>query len=92
MSDLQFTDPYELAKFIKNATKQTPVKAYISGDLADVKATDIHLFGSNSFYFAVGDAEPIQAFLEKNKAAIKDVYVENDRRNSTLVLWSAKKA
>lgn len=86
MSDLQFTDPYELAKFIKNATKQTPVKAYISGDLADVKATDIHLFGSNSFYFAVGDAEPIQAFLEKNKAAIKDVYVENDRRNSAVPL------
>ena len=62
MSDLQFTDPYELAKFIKNAAKQTPVKAYISGDLADVKATDIHLFGSNSFYFAVGDAEPLRSF------------------------------
>lgn len=86
MSDLQFTDPYELAKFIKNATKQTPVKAYISGDLTGVTAEDIHLFGSQSFYFAVGDAEKIHAFLETNKANIHDVYVENDRRNSAVPL------
>ena len=29
--EYNFTDPYEIAKFIKDAEKSTPVKAYIKG-------------------------------------------------------------
>lgn len=84
MSELQFTDPYELAKFIKNATKKTPVKAYISGDLADVKAEGIQLFGADHFYFAIGDADQVAAFLATYADKIEDSYLENDRRNSAV--------
>ena len=33
MTELQFSDPYQLAKYIKEANKQTPVKVYLNGDL-----------------------------------------------------------
>ena len=41
MSELQFTDPYMLAKYIKDATKQTPVKAYVQGDLSGVTSDEV---------------------------------------------------
>lgn len=30
---MKLTDPYEIAKFIKNSTKKTPVKVYLNGSL-----------------------------------------------------------
>ena len=55
MSELQFTDPYMLAKYIKDATKQTPVKAYVQGDLSG------HLFLSYAaFCFCFGRVCPVQ--------------------------------
>ena len=34
------TDPYEIAKFIKESKKSTPVRAYINGDLSNSKFDD----------------------------------------------------
>lgn len=86
MSDFQFSDPYQLAKYIKDAKKQTPVKAYITGDLGHVKAQNIQLFGEGSFFFAVGDSQDIEDFLKEHKERISDYYLENDRRNSAIPL------
>ena len=82
MSDLQFSDPYQLAKYIKDATKKTTVKAYIQGDLTQLNTDNIRLFGN----VAIGEAEDIQTFLNVNKAYITDSYLENDRRNSAVPL------
>lgn len=80
MSDLQFTDAYALAKFIKNAEKKTPVKAYLAADPAVLDTTGIQLFGN----IAIGDAQAIEKFLNNNQANIIDYYLENDRRNSAV--------
>lgn len=86
MSELQFSNPYELAKYIKNATKETPVKAYIQGDLSTVTSEYVKLFGSEEFWLAIGDAEPIQTFLAEHQEKIKFSHLENDRRNSAIPL------
>lgn len=87
MSELQFSDPYQLAKYIKDATKQTPVKAYINGDLTNVTSDRVKIFGN----VAIGDAVDIDAFLEANKAVINDYYLENDRRNSAVPMLDMTK-
>lgn len=87
MSELQFSDPYQLAKYIKDATKQTPVKAYINGDLTNVTSDRVKIFGT----VAIGDAADIDAFLEANKSVINDYYLENDRRNSAVPMLDVTK-
>ena len=41
MSELLLTDAYEIAAFIKNAVKKTPVKLYINGDFEGVDFTGL---------------------------------------------------
>ena len=87
MSELQFSDPYQLAKYIKDATKQTPVKAYIDGDLTNVSSDTVKIFGN----VVIGDATDIETFLNENKAVINDYYLENDRRNSAVPMLDITK-
>lgn len=87
MSDLQFSDPYQLAKYIKDATKQTPVKAYINGDLSNISSDKVKFFGN----VVIGDTEEIIAFLNEHKDVIDDYYLENDRRNSAVPLLDITK-
>ncbi|WP_207872027.1 2,3,4,5-tetrahydropyridine-2,6-dicarboxylate N-acetyltransferase [Enterococcus sp. DIV2402] len=87
MSELQFSDPYQLAKYIKDATKQTPVKAYIDGDLTNVSSDTVKIFGN----IVIGDATDIETFLNENKAVINDYYLENDRRNSAVPMLDITK-
>ncbi|BDG67602.1 MULTISPECIES: 2,3,4,5-tetrahydropyridine-2,6-dicarboxylate N-acetyltransferase [Enterococcus] len=91
MTELQFSDPYQLAKYIKEANKQTPVKVYINGDLGDVQADDIQLFGNGTFYFVVGDSQKVAEFLTVHQDKIIDHYLENDRRNSAIPLLDLTK-
>ncbi len=87
MSELQFSDPYQLAKYIKDATKQTPVKAYIDGDLTNVSSDTVKIFGN----IVIGDATDIETFLNENKAVINDYYLEYDRRNSAVPMLDITK-
>lgn len=87
MSELQFSDPYELAKYIKNATKKTTVKAYIQGDLSQAIIENVRIFGQ----VVIGDATAIEKFLDVNKHYIQDVYIENDARNSAVPLLDLTK-
>lgn len=86
MSELQFTDPYELAKFIKESKKITLVKAYIQGDLTGLDHPEIKFFGSDLSWILIGDVEPIEAFMAEHQDRIKYSYMENDRRNSAIPL------
>ena len=91
MSELQFTDPYMLAKYIKDATKQTPVKAYVQGDLSGVTSDEVKIFGEGNFHFVIGDAAKVAAFLDAHQDKITDSYLENDRRNSAVPLLDLTK-
>ena len=54
--DYDMTNPYEIAKFIKDAKKATPVKVMIKGDLSSAAVPEgVKLFGADKFWILVGD-------------------------------------
>ena len=77
-------DPYELARFIKETTKSTPMKAFINGTLDKESVADVDCFCSGDLHILFGEADKIKAIVEANKATIKNVRLENDRRNSAI--------
>ena len=80
------TDPYEIAKFIKNAVKQTPVKAYINGNLSGIDYGLAKAFGTDQFATVIGDVVEIDRILSTYQYQITEVVIENDRRNSAIPL------
>ena len=78
------TDPYEIAKFIKESKKSTPVKVYINGNLDGVDLDNVEVYGSNNFYVLYGESDIISELILNNKDKIKNFRVENDRRNSAI--------
>ncbi|MFD3156098.1 2,3,4,5-tetrahydropyridine-2,6-dicarboxylate N-acetyltransferase [Haloimpatiens sp. FM7330] len=80
------TDPYELARYIKEAKKSTPIKAYISGNLNGCTFENIENFSSGDLHILFGESENIADFLEKHKHKIERVKIEQDRRNSAIPL------
>ena len=85
------TDPYQIAKFIKDAKKSTPVKVYVKGNLQGLEATeDFKVFGSGDFWVLVGEYEALSAFLEGHESLIDYYHLENDRRNSAIPMLDLK--
>ncbi len=91
MSELFLTDAYEIAAFIKNAVKKTPVKLYVNGDFEGVDFTGLKAFGSGTSMTIFGEAKEVYDFLEKNKEKITDQVLEYDRRNSAIPLLDITK-
>lgn len=89
--DIDLTDPYKIAKYIKEAKKSTPVKVYVKGDLSKTSHENIKIFGSNDFWIIFGEYENVAKFLEENNSLINDYIIENDRRNSAIPLLDIKK-
>lgn len=85
------TNPYEIAKFIKNATKSTPVKVYIQGKLSNTTVEGIKFFGQGESWTIFGESDTILTYLDNNKKDISDFVLENDRRNSAIPLLDLKK-
>lgn len=84
--EYNLTDPYEIARFIKEAKKTTPVKAYVDGNLDGSHWGNIDVYGHNDFYVLFGESNEISDFIVKNKDKIKKFKLENDRRNSAIPL------
>ncbi len=84
------TNPYEIAKFIKDSTKSTPVKVYIKGKLSNTTQEGIKFFGQDESYTIFGESDTVLEYLEANKEEIQDYVLENDRRNSAIPLLDLK--
>lgn len=80
------TDPYEIARYIKESKKTTPVKVYVDGELSGSNFGDIEVYGSNSFYVLFGESSEVTTFLLENRSKIKKYKLEQDRRNSAIPL------
>jgi len=80
------TDPYEIARFIKESKKITPVKVYLDGEIGDLQYGDIEVYGSNGFYILFGDGKEVSDFVLTNKDKITKFKMEIDRRNSAIPL------
>lgn len=81
-----FTDPYEIARFIKESEKSTPVKVYIKGNLADINMDDVDFYGNDKFGVLFGESQDVSSLLLNNKNKIQNFRLENDRRNSAIPL------
>ena len=70
------TDPYEIARFIKESKKSTPVKVYVNGDLKDADMSDVEWYGSNEFYILMGESDSITKIVAKiiNEFLILSLY------------------
>ncbi len=88
--EYNFTDPYEIARFIKESKKSTPVKAYVKGDLKDCNFENVDCFGEGSFYVLFGDSADINDFLDANKEKIHNYRLESDRRNSAIPMLDTR--
>lgn len=78
------TDPYEIAKFIRNSKKTTPVKAYINGDLSSIDIDNLEFYGNNNFYIIFGEYDLIKEFINNNLSLINHYRIEKDRKNSAI--------
>ncbi|WP_122638986.1 2,3,4,5-tetrahydropyridine-2,6-dicarboxylate N-acetyltransferase [Romboutsia sp. Marseille-P6047] len=86
---INLNDAYEIARFIKDSEKQTPVKIYITGKLLRLKRNDkFKVFGGNGSYTLIGDYNVIMNELESIKNHIDDIHIEYDRRNSAIPMYN----
>ncbi|RDY24401.1 2,3,4,5-tetrahydropyridine-2,6-dicarboxylate N-acetyltransferase [Romboutsia maritimum] len=86
---INLNDAYEIAKYIKESEKMTPVKVYVSGtNLHFKKNNKFKVFGSNESYILIGDYEEIKKTLDANKSNICDFHIEYDRRNSAIPIYN----
>ena len=90
MSEISLTDPYEIARYIKEAKKSTPVKVYVKGDLDGVQFPNCRVFGEGRSLVVFGEYTEIQSVLAENKWRIEYYEIENDRRNSAIPMLDLK--
>lgn len=84
------TDPYEIARFIKEVKKSTPVKLYVKGNLEEVEFPNCKVFGEGDFKIIFGEYSEIETILEQNRSLIDYYEIENDRRNSAIPMLDLK--
>ncbi|AKA71819.1 2,3,4,5-tetrahydropyridine-2,6-dicarboxylate N-acetyltransferase [Clostridium scatologenes] len=85
------TNPYEIARYIKEAKKSTPVKVYVDGNIENCSLGNIEDYGNSGFHVLFGEAEEVSKFLADNKDNIKKFRIEYDRRNSAIPLVDVTK-
>lgn len=88
--NFDLTNPYEIAKFIKNSTKATPVKAYVQGPLTKTDVEGLKFFGQGNAWTLFGESTIVLTYLEENKDIVTDYELENDKRNSAIPLLDLK--
>ena len=81
---LDLNDAYAIAKYIKDAEKQTPVKIYVSTTAEIAKSENFKVFGNNGEYTLIGDYKTIMDAIAPIKDQITDMYIENAARNSAI--------
>lgn len=91
LQDKNLTDPYEIAKFIKDAKKSTPVKVYIKGNIDKIDFNGLKTFGDSNFTIVFGENDEVEAVLNKYENEIEYYEIENDRRNSAIPMIDLKK-
>jgi 2,3,4,5-tetrahydropyridine-2-carboxylate N-succinyltransferase len=84
------TDPYEIARYIKDAKKSTPVKLYLQGDLENIDFSNTKAFGDSKSRIVFAENDVVTELLEKYKENIQYYHIENDRRNSAIPLIDMK--
>ncbi len=90
LTNTDLTDPYKIAKFIKDAKKTTPVKLYLKGELDNIDFGNLKAFGSGDSRIVIGENDEVVLILEKYQDQIEYYHIENDRRNSAIPMLDKK--
>ena len=85
-----FEDPYELARFVKESVKVTPVKLYVNGTFPKSAVEQLEHYGSDGSYIIFCENVQAEEFIENNKDSVSSFRIENDRRNSAIPLLDLK--
>jgi len=83
----------QIAELISKSKKRTPAKVFIQGNFREenFKKQGFQAFGQGSFWVLVGDYSAIEKWLKRNRARIRDYYLEITSRNSALPLLDLRK-
>lgn len=84
------TNPYEIARYIKEAKKSTPVRAYIQGNIEIEETEELEVYGCDNFKIVFGELDVVEKLIEANEDKIKHYRLEYDRRNSAIPLLDIK--
>ena len=76
-------DPYEIARFIKETKKSTPVKLFVSGEVGNLETYNLKVFKSGEMAILIGEYEDAQKVLSENPQ-LENYHLEYDRRNSAI--------
>ena len=79
----------EIIAYIGAAEKKTPVKVYVNEN-APVDYGSAKVFGQGSSKVVFGDWRGLGPILAENAEKIKDIEIENDRRNSAIPMLDLK--
>lgn len=85
-SRYDFTDPYQIAQYIKDVKKTTPVKLYINGDFMQDDLEGFEYYGICTSCVIFTQVDAAKQFIENNKSKIISYKLEYDRRNSAIPL------
>lgn len=84
---VNLNDAYEIARYIKEVTKKTPVKVYVNTNEIEFKSTnDFNVYGSKQSHVFIGDHDSIMACIKESNCEVVSMDVEYDRRNSAIPL------
>ncbi len=83
-SDYDFTNPYDIARYLKESEKKTPVKMYVRGLITDSDLLGCEYYGGSGSYIVFCESDYAFRFEEKHKNNITSLRVEYDRRNSPI--------
>ena len=89
--EYNLTDPFEIARYIKESKKTTPVKVYVDGEIGNCQCDNIECYGRDGFYIIFGDINDVSNFLFENKDRINKYRIDQDRRNSAIPLLDLSK-
>ncbi len=76
----------EIANFIKEAEKSTPVKLYLKGEFMGIDFSNIRYFGDEKSGVVFAEYKEIKDLLANYEDKISDYELEYDRRNSAIPL------
>ncbi len=77
-------NPYDIARYIKDSKKSTPLKVYLKGDLNENDFGNLEFYGNNGNYVLFGEKDDVISFLNENSPKIKRHRIENSKRNSAI--------
>ena len=78
--DYDMTNPYEIAKYIKEAKKATPVKVYVKGKNLDslTYPEGVDAFVESRTGILFGDWKEVKPFLDEHAKDFDAVRIENE--------------